>query len=134
MSANADRARRWYHEVWRPGGEATVRELMAEGATGHMEGAEVKGQDAFLAQRRIFLDAFPDLDMRVEDVIADGDKVVVRWHVNATHTGGGLGMPPSNRKVSFRGITWLEFESGRLVRGWDSWNLGALLQSLAAPQ
>ena len=80
------------------------------------------------------LDAFPDLAIVADDVIADGGKVAVRWHVNATHKGDSLGFPPSNRRVSFRGMTWLEFDEGRIVRGWDNWNLGGLIESLTSPQ
>jgi steroid delta-isomerase-like uncharacterized protein len=130
MSSNAERALRWYKEVWVPGGEATVEELMAEDITGFMEGVELHNRDEFLAERRRLLQTFPDLAIVADDVIQDGSKVVVRWHVDATHAGDGLGFPPSNRRVSFRGMTWLEFKDGRIVLGWDSWNLGGLLQAL----
>jgi steroid delta-isomerase-like uncharacterized protein len=132
VATNAERARRWYKEVWVKGGEATVDELMAENIEGFMEGADVPTRDEFHRQRRLLMQAFPDLAIFADDVIAEGAKVVVRWHGNATHGGDGLGVPPSNRPVSFRGMTWLEFENGRVVRGWDSWNLGALLQSLTS--
>ena len=130
MSTNADLARRWFKEVWVSGGERTVNELMAKDIVGYMEGADIHGLDEFLAQRTLLLQTFPDLAIVAEDVIEQGAKVAVRWHVNATHKGDGLGIPATNRQVSFRGITWLEFSEGRIVLGWDSWNLGALLQSL----
>ena len=63
-----------------------------------------------------------------------GSKVAVRWHVDAAHKGDGLGFPPSHRRVSFRGMTWLELAGGRIVSGWHSWNLGSLLQELRPPQ
>ena len=88
----------------------------------------------FLAERRRLLGAFPDLAITVDDVIADGAKVAVRWHVTATHKGDTLGIPASNREVSFRGMSWLEFADGRIVRGWDNWNLGGLIQSLTTKQ
>ena len=131
MSTNAQLARRWYEEVWVTGGENTVHELMAEDAVGHMEGADVRGRDEFLAMRRRLLEAFPDLAIVAADVIEQGPKVAVRWHVSATHMGDALGIPATNRQVSFRGLTWLEFEDGRIVLGWDSWDLGGLLQSLS---
>lgn len=43
------------------------------------------------------------------------------------HHGDGLGLPPTNRKVVFRGMTWLTFKNGVIVEGWDSWNLSCLL-------
>ena len=130
MASNADLARRWYRDVWAAGGEATVQELMSDGIVGFMEGADVRSRDQFLAVRAQMFQAFPDMAIVVEDVIEEGSKVAVRWHVNATHSGDGLGMPATGRAVAIRGITWLEFEGGLLVRGWDSWNLGGMLESL----
>jgi steroid delta-isomerase-like uncharacterized protein len=134
MSNNVDLTRRWYTEVWKPGGESTVNELMAEDIVGHMEGVDVRSRAEFLAERRRLLEAFPDLEIVVDDCIEHGSKAVARWHVTATHTGDTLGFPATNRKVSFRGMTWLEFKDGRIVRGRDSWNLGGLLQSLTVSQ
>ena len=134
MSSNVDRTRRWYKEVWKPGGERTVHELMAEDIVGYMEGVDIRSRSEFLAERQRLLAAFPDLEIVVDDYIEEGSKVVARWHVTATHTSDALGFPASNRKVAFRGMTWLEFKDGRIVLGWDSWNEGGLLQSLLAPQ
>ena len=129
---SADLARRWFTEVWRPGGEATVMELMDEYAIGKMEGVDIDGRDQFLIARQQLMDTFPDLQLTVEDIIAEGDKVAVRWRASATHRGHGLGVPATDQPVSFRGITWAEFRNGKVIRGWDSWNLGGLVQSLAA--
>ncbi len=49
--------------------------------------------------------------------LADGDHVVVRWPARGTHLGDGLGMPPTNRSVDFRGMTWLTFKNGVIVEG-----------------
>jgi steroid delta-isomerase-like uncharacterized protein len=129
---NADRARRWYKEVWGAGGEATVEELMADDIVGVMEGTDIHNRDEFLAERRRLLEAFSDLSLVADDVIEQGPKVAVRWHVTARHTGNNLGFPATNMPVSFRGMTFIEFKDGRIVRGWDSWNLGSLIQTLQA--
>lgn len=125
-------ARRWFEEVWTVSGEPTIDELMAADSVGHMEGAEVRGPAAFKAVRAQLLGAFPDLGIRVEEIVADGDNVVVRWNVAASHEGDALGIPASHQHVRFRGITWLKFRDGRIVEGWDAWNQGALIQQLSA--
>ena len=95
----------------------------------------VKGPFEFKAARRTLLHVFPDLTMTVEDTIEEGVKVAVRWTATATHRGEGLGVPPTDRRVAFRGITWLELRDGLIVRGWDSWNLGGLIAELqSAPE
>lgn len=122
-------AERWFREVWNERKASTVDALFAPGVKAHTEGGD---QDAagFKAAREALLDAFPDMRVEVEDTAADGDHVVVRWNAKATHRGAGLGMAASGRPVEFRGMTWLTFRDGVIVEGWDSWNLGRLLQSL----
>jgi len=126
-------ARRWFEEVWNQRRDATVRELLAPGAPAHVEGAELVGPEQFLQARVALLDAFPDFRVSVDATVATGDDVVVRWSAKGTHRGDGLGLPASQRAVSFRGMTWMRFANGQVVEGWDSWNLGKLLQDLAPP-
>ncbi len=130
--SNRDRALRWMREVWNDRREATIDEMIAPDGVGHMEGVVTRGPDGFREARAGLLGAFPDLRITVIAAVAEGDSVVVRWSVEATHLGGHLGVPATNRKVTFRGMTWLRFENGRIVEGWDSWNLGGLLEQLKA--
>jgi steroid delta-isomerase-like uncharacterized protein len=132
MATNAAIARRWFEEVWKPGGEAVIDELMAADASGEMEGGTVRSRDDFKVARRQFLSAFPDLDLQIEDILAQDEAVVVRWRAAATHRGDGLGFPATNKPMSVRGMTWMELRDGRLTRGWDCWNLGGVIASLQA--
>jgi steroid delta-isomerase-like uncharacterized protein len=131
---NRELARRWFEEVWNARRDDTVRELLADGAVGHMEGGDVVGPDSFLQARAALLGAFPDIQVVVEDVVADGDRAVVRWSAAGRHSGGELGIPPSGRSMRFRGITWMVFRDGKIVEGWDAWNLGALLEACRSPE
>jgi steroid delta-isomerase-like uncharacterized protein len=132
MTANAALARRWFEEVWNQRKDDTVTELMADVCDGHMEGGDVHGPAEFLAARAALLAAFPDIRVKVEDVVSEGDKVVVRWSASGTHKGDELGVAASGRKASFRGMSWIRFANGKVVEGWDSWNMGRLLQELEA--
>ncbi len=91
---------------------------------------DVQGPDHFLAARAALLGAFSDLRVTVDAAVSEGADVVVRWSARGTHDGDGLGFPATARQASFRGITWLRFSDGQIVEGWDSWNLGQLLQEL----
>jgi steroid delta-isomerase-like uncharacterized protein len=129
-SSNSALARRWFEEVWNQRREATVTELLGDDGIGHLEGGEVRGPSEFLAARAALLDAFPDLQVTVEDTVAEGNDVVVRWSASGTHRGEGLGFPASGKRASFRGMTWLRFNDGCIVEGWDAWNEGRLIQEL----
>src|SRR5262249_52608432 len=102
-----------------------IDELFHPHGVGHIEGRDV-GPTEFKAVRDQLLTAFPDLLIEVEDTAADGEHVVVRWRASATHLGNALGFEPTQRRVAFRGMTWLTFRAGRIVEGWDSWNMGKL--------
>ncbi|HEY2796914.1 MAG TPA: ester cyclase [Thermoanaerobaculia bacterium] len=133
-TANSLLARRWFDEVWNERRDATVIELLDPNIVGYMEGVDVRSPEDFLKARAGLLDGFPDLQVTVDDVVSEGDNVVVRWSASGTHKGAGLGIPPSKRRVSFRGMSWIVFANGRIVKGWDSWNLGQLFSQLTAPQ
>ena len=124
-------AERFFREVWNERRSSTIDEILHEGIVGHLEGADFTGTATYKEARAQLLSAFPDVRVTVEDTVADGEHVVLRWRVTGTHSGPGLGLSPTSRTVSFRGMTWLTFREGRVVEGWDSWNQGALLQSLA---
>jgi steroid delta-isomerase-like uncharacterized protein len=75
--------------------------------------------------------AFPDLHPTVEDVIAEGDKVVTRWTIRGTHQGEieEFG-PPTGRQAEIQGITIHRIQGGRIVEEWNSYDNLSLLQQL----
>ena len=129
---NAALARRWFGEVWNERRDATVHELLAPDALGHLEGLVSRGVDEFLSARAFLLGAFPDLRITVEATASEAENVVVRWSASATHGGDAMGMLATGTPVTFRGITWLRFSNGRIVEGWDAWNQGRLVSQLQA--
>jgi steroid delta-isomerase-like uncharacterized protein len=122
--------RRWFEEVWNRRRTETIDELMHPQIRGLIEGGVINNREEFKTARAALLAAFPDLHVNVEDCIGQGPSVVVRWTAAGTHTGAALGLSPTGRAVSFRGITWMIFRDGKMVEGWDAWNQGALMQSL----
>jgi steroid delta-isomerase-like uncharacterized protein len=127
---NADLARRFIDEVWNSRRAEAVRELVHPEAVLHREGVEVRGLEGFLPNWASLLGAFPDLKVIIQDLVAQGNSVAVRWSASGTHTGPHLGIPPSMKLVGFRGITWLRFSGGKIIEGWDSWNQGRLFNDL----
>lgn len=129
---NRSIAKRWFQEIWNEHRAETVDELAAPGTTGHLEGQGVIDMDQFKAFHAAMVGAFSDLKVDVEDTLAEGDHVVLRWRLHGTHDGDGLGFPASHQSVSIPGITWFTFQDGKLVGGSDGWNQGALLADLQA--
>jgi len=123
-------ARRWFSEVWNARHDGGIDELMADDVRGVHPAGEFQGRDGFRQMQRMFLSALPDVRIEVEDMIADGDRVAVRWRATGTHTGDGFGFPASNRPFSIQGSSWMRVQNGKAVEGWDTWDLNGLLASL----
>src|SRR5262249_9404978 len=88
------------------------------------------GPTPWKAWQQTILTAFPDLEVTLEDVIAEGDRVAVRWRFVATHAGLAFGLAPTHQRVTVRGSTLFAFKDGRIVEGWDTWNLDGLFAQL----
>jgi steroid delta-isomerase-like uncharacterized protein len=133
--ANIALAKRWYDEVWNQRRTATIAELLAPDAVAHNtteDGGDLIGPAAFLPFFQRIVGAFPDLKIKVEDVLAHGDKVVVRWTATMHHTGDSLGIPATYKPVSLGGMSWVRFANGQVVEGWDNWDKFAMLQQIGA--
>ena len=77
-----------------------------------------------------FVEGFPDLQLTVEDSVAEGDLVAQRVHFAGTHTGVFQGLPPTHRKVEFSGLELNRFVEGRVVQHWFQLDSLTLLQQL----
>ncbi len=70
------------------------------------------GTDAFAI-------AFPDLRVTIDQVIADGDYVVVRWTATGTQTGPFFNLEPSGVEATWTGINIFRFECGLIAESWN---------------
>ncbi len=131
--SNETLARRWFEQMWGQRQESLIDELMSEDCVGQTEGGPVVGRQAWKDQvYGPFLAALPDLQLSVEGTVSESDQVVVRWIATGTHSGDGFGFAPCQRRVRFRGMTWLRFANGQIVEGADSWNQSGLMATLGA--
>jgi steroid delta-isomerase-like uncharacterized protein len=76
--------------------------------------------------------AFPDLRITVEDVIAEGDKVVARKSVTGTHRGHYMGIPPTGRSVTYNEIFIARFVNGRIAETWGVVDVLSQMRQLGA--
>lgn len=133
MSAEENKAlmRRYYVEVWQEGNRASAEELVAPDFVDHMPGPDQPpgraGHDATL---RMVRTAFPDAQFTIDDLLADGDKVVGRWTMRATHKGELMGIPPTGKPVEMSGIDIGRWEGGQLVEVWHMEDIMGLMMQL----
>lgn len=74
---------------------------------------------------RDLIDAFPDLETCVEDLVVDEEagRVAVRWTAGGTNRSRYLGIGPTHRRTRITGIEIIEIASGRIVRRWGEWDI-----------
>ena len=133
--ANKALVRRWFKEVWNEGREATIDELFAEGGVAYGLGdgeAEVHGPAQLKPFVRNLRGSLPDLQISIQDIMAEEDKVMVRVLLEGTHSGSGLGVAPSGRKIRVAGIVVIRISKGQFVEGWNSWDQLGLLRQIGA--
>jgi steroid delta-isomerase-like uncharacterized protein len=131
---NAKIAHRWFEEVWNKKRLDAIDEMADPKAVGH--GQQFHDGLINLEEFRAFAShlqsAFPDLKVTIDDTIAEGDRVVLRWQLHMTHSGQFLRYPPTNKKVNVSGITILRMANGKIVAGWDKWDQLGLLEQIGA--
>jgi predicted ester cyclase len=85
---------------------------------------------AFVATISSKLAAFPDGQYSMDDLIAEGDKVVLRWTFRGTHKGELMGIPATGEQVTMAGISIYHFANGMLAEIWENYDKFGLLQQL----
>jgi predicted ester cyclase len=76
--------------------------------------------------------AFPDFKATIDDIVAEGDKVVIRQTWSGSHKGEFMGIPPTGRRVSFGVIDILRIADGKCVEHWGQMDSMSLMQQLGA--
>jgi steroid delta-isomerase-like uncharacterized protein len=128
--SNRELAASWFEEVWNKRRREAIAELLAENAPIHDGGITVHGPAGFYAFFDRMSAAFSAIRVTIEETIADGDKVCVRWSCALKHTGYGLGMPPSGKTLQTTGITIVRIADGKLAEGWQNWDMLGLMQQI----
>jgi steroid delta-isomerase-like uncharacterized protein len=74
--------------------------------------------------------AFPDMQVKLEDILAEGDKVACRWTATATHKGEFMGIPATNKQVTVTGIHIDRIAGGKIVESWNYSDMTDVMQQL----
>lgn len=131
-----DLIRRWFEEVWNKGREDAIDEMFAADGVAHgltEEGDKtMRGPEQFKPFYRAFRSAFPDLEVVVEDTIAEGDKLAARCTVRGKHQSDSLGFAATGLTTDFTGITIVRIERGKIVEAWNNFDFMTMYKQLGA--
>ncbi len=115
---------RFYDEIWSAGNVETLDEIISEDFIDHYSGEN--GREAFRSLVLLFREAFPDLIVTHENVLADGDLVVAQVTFTGTYAGGAFaevfGVPDSaiGKTITLTGVDYARIVDGQMVEGWGS--------------
>lgn len=130
MSTEENKAvvRRIFEEVWNKGNLVVAGELMADVL--HFAGQDFKGPENLKQMVAMTRTAFPDGHTKIEDMVAEGDKVVCRITFTGTHKGEYMGIAPTGKQVTMIGIAISRFAGGKEAEVWAIEDTLGMMQQL----
>lgn len=136
VEANKAVANRLAREVFSHGDMKAFDELLSDDYVNHnipvpgIPGTKAGFKQLVEATRQ----AFPDIDVHVQDIVSEGDLVVFHDFVTATSKGEFLGVPPNGKQLTWTEIHFLRVADDRIVEHWTNFDqLGILMQLDAIP-
>ena len=129
-------ARRSWEEIVNERNPDAIEEIYPSDLVWHEPDGDIQGYEQARQFVSTFFRGFPDINITVEDVIAEGEQVVTRYTIRGTHQGetDEFG-PPTEKQMELKGITIHRFEGGKIVEEWESYDNLSMMQQLGlAPE
>jgi predicted ester cyclase len=129
-------AHRWFDEVWSKGRAEVIDDLFADDGVARgltdVAGNDLRGPAEFKPFFHSSRAALPDLQVTVEDTVAEGDKLAARCTVRATHAGEGIGLAATSLPVAFTEACILRVKDGSIVEAWKNFDFMSMFQQVGA--
>jgi predicted ester cyclase len=133
VEANVQMARDYTSRVFNAHNPELAREFVTADVKWHGGTlGTVEGVDNLVALLQGFIGALPDLNAQEQDVTAQGDTVVIRFVVEATHQGTLLGIAPTGNRVHWDAVDVYRFRDGKISEEWAADDLTAILHQVGA--
>jgi steroid delta-isomerase-like uncharacterized protein len=137
LDQNKATVRRILTEFWQKGDASVLDELLAADCVNHEQSvSEQRGREACKqwaeGVRQANRQAFPDFDIALDDLVAEGNQVVKRWTFRGTHRGEFNGIPATGKQVTMRGITLYRLEGGKVREMYWNYDVVGLLVQIGA--
>ena len=129
MEQNKLLVRRFIEEFWNHGNMEAADELIAADCSAW---DEPFGPEGFKQLFTVVRAAFPDLQFRIEDMLAENDKVAVRFVENGTHQGMWFDLPATGKQITVSGVAIFRIADGKIAHQWAHNDFGGEMQQLGA--
>lgn len=131
---NKEIVRRWFDEVWNKGRADAIDEMFAANGIAHGLSDDpakpIIGPRDYRPFYEVFRQAFPNMMIVVEDMIAEGDKVAARCSVRGKHEGEFLGRAATQSPVDITGIAIVRIENGKIAEAWNNFDFMTLYRQV----
>ena len=129
---NKTLARRWFEDLFSRGDLDAADEILGAEFVDHLTHEDERGLEELKDYVSIYRTAFPDIEDTVEEIVAEADKVVVRWRSRGTHQGEFMGVAPTGRDVTFTGMRLFRFAENKIAESWVNIDERGLQEQLGA--
>ena len=127
---NKELLRRWFDEVWNNGRAEVIEELFDKNGIAHGLSDDpsnpIRGPRDYRPFYEVFRQAFPNLKIVIEDMVAEGDKVAARCSVRGTNEGDFQGRAATQAPIDITGITIVRIDNGKIVEAWNNFDFMSL--------
>lgn len=119
---------------WTTGDLEVIDETNAPEFVVHRSGGdEVSGRDAYKSLLSSFVTMFGQRELSIDDLIAEGDRVVMLYTWRAVHSGESFGLKPTKNRVASRSLAIYRIADGMIVEEWEEHDTAGLMRQLNAP-
>ena len=136
MATEQDKAliRRFVEELFNRGNLSLADEILADDFVEHeqLPPGIPNGREGVKAMTSMMRSAFPDFKATIDDILADGDKVVIRTTWSGTQKGEFMGMPATGKRMSIGVIDIIRVSNGKFVEHWGQMDAMGMMQQLGA--
>jgi len=118
-------------KLWNEGKLEIADQVYAPEKTDHFGGGvSTNSPDEMKELVSTWLEAFPDFKFKIEDIVAEGNKVAVRYTFTGTHQGKILGIAPTRKKITVSQMCFIRFENGKIAEMWEDFDALGMYQQL----
>jgi predicted ester cyclase len=127
---NKELIRTLHHRLWVDHDVGVLEEMIAPDAVMHWGDSDSNAVAAVRGDVERYFTAFTDVRTSIDDLVAERDKVVLRWTTTGVHTGPYGKIPPTGREVTMTGVDAYRLDGGRVVEAWSMWDALGVYQQL----
>jgi steroid delta-isomerase-like uncharacterized protein len=133
IEENKTLAARWTEEIWNQGNMAAVDELCAPNFTFNYAFPGMSpDRECHKKVVMAYRSAFHNMHLTNQIVIAEGDKVAIRWQGQSVHNSEFMGMAPTGKQVTMTGNSIARIEGGKIVQEWTEMDVVGMMQQIGA--